>query len=154
MKKIILLSVFVIGTQILCPDLRAENRQWLNPGIKLGYTFGTGGGFVWGFELSYTFDDDSGFFWGPLIDLDTCHGRVKTHIGIEGSYFGIGVDVGPTFITKAKQTDIGYTVTPFVGVIIYPYYSYTLRPGKSGLHEIGSYVKWPFQVAGEPLSFD
>ena len=147
MKKILISVLFVISIPFSYQTLFAQSSQWLNPGIKLGYTFGAHGGFIWGLEVSYTFVNKS-FFWGPLIDVDFCKDRVKTHVGIEGFFLLAGVDIGPTWISEKGKTKLGYSIIPFTGLVIIPYYNLTFIPGKSTLREIGSYLKIPILRAG------
>ncbi len=47
-----------------------------------------------------------------------------------------------------SQTEVGHSLTPFLGFIAYPYYTITFRGQSPNIHEVGSYIKAPIRVAG------
>ncbi len=137
--------LFVIVTTMCCYSLELSSQVVLNPGIKLGHTFGENGGFTWGLEVSLTSGD--GPWFGGVVDIDFCKERTKFHIGFQGSMIA-GASLGPTFIVEKGETDVGISVVPFAGAILYPYYAFTLRPKKSVIHEAGGFLKVPIAVSG------
>jgi len=125
-------------------------ETYLNPGLKFGHTFGDKGGYTIGFEISYTwFIHEKGY--GAFIGIDYCAKakRIRYNVGAEYLFLAIG----PTLIVEENSRDVGLNVTPFAGLIFIPYYSYTYRIAKDDLHELGSFLKIPIQVSGEPLRF-
>jgi len=125
---------------------------YINPGIKLGYTFGENGGFTAGVEISYTWVNENLSF-GIVTSADVCKKLLKFHLGTEASTRGIGVCVGPSLTKNNDTTDYGLTFTTFFGLVVIPYYSYTFRFIKDDVHELGSFLKFPIQVSGERLRF-
>jgi len=150
MKRIFIFQVIVIAMFIGTNSLFAQNdRVWINPGLKLGYTFGENGGFTWGYELSITFQQETiiryvkvPYCIGLVLDVDYCKNITKTHFGAEFASLG-GLCVGPTWISEGGKTDLGFSIIAFTGVILYPAYTYTYRKEKQDIHEIGGYLKLP-----------
>lgn len=134
MKKI--LSVLIV----LCLSGSIYAQTFVNPGIKFGYSFGKDGGFVFGWELSVTFWD-SYYIWGFVFDYDTINNLDRLHIGVEFWRAGIGLDVGPSFAWEDGNNFAGFSIIPYGGAIIYPYYNYTYLWKRGSSHEIGSYLK-------------
>ncbi len=59
------------------------------------------------------------------------------HLGVEAVAVA-GIDVGPTLVFESGTQDLGQGITLFIGAVLYPYYSYTLRSNKrSDIHELG-----------------
>jgi hypothetical protein len=127
---------------------QTQNNYFFSPGIKLGYAFGENGGFAFGFEGSYivtgNYGDDP--IYGVVLDYDWSGEIEKFHIGIEYIRHLAGVDLGPTIAWKDGNRYLGFSVIPFVGVLINPYYNYTFLNGEFDLQEVGAYVKVPIQI--------
>lgn len=152
-KPIAILSTFVLlsGMMILDPILGAQ-QNWvsINPGVKLAYEFGSQSGFVFGAEISLVVmpDHDRPYYWGIVASVDQCHDLSKSIIGIEGGYGIVGMCVGPSFLSKKGVDDIGFTITPYAGAVLIPYFSFTSSSKFGYLNEVGSYVKIPILVRG------
>jgi len=121
----------------------------LNPGVRVGYIFGEGGGLTFGAELSHTWVWENGAIAGAVAAVDFTPQNVRIHFGAEGA-FGIGVDLGPT-VYLGRESDIGFSVTPFAGLFLYPYYSYTFRMSGENEQEVGAALKYPFRPDGGSL---
>ena len=121
----------------------AQISTYVNPGIKLGYAFGENGGFTFGYELSFVFikggNDDSRF--GIVIDYDWVKDTRRLHLGTEYMYRFFGIDVGPTVAWCSGSSKTGFSVIPFGGLMILPYYNFTYLDNETEYHEIGTYVK-------------
>ncbi len=142
MTRFNIFSVFLVFL-LLNPDnlFSQQENIFINPGVKFGYTFGQNGGFTWGLELSLTsFDTFDGVSYGAVIDVDFWNGRRKIHLGAEMSYIYAGLCVGPTWITENGKTNAGYSIIPFAGAMIYPYYNFT-KVGDVMFSEVGTYAK-------------
>ncbi len=127
-----------------------EERTFVNPGIKLGYTFGDSRGFTFGIECSVTRLLE-GYSYGAVAAIDLCKQMQRFHLGVEASR-GIGIEWGPSVIAEGGVTQVGHTLTPFMGIIVYPYYAVTFRSRGDNLQEVGSYFKFPIQTAGRSFS--
>lgn len=147
------------GLSAPVPAKAAFSQVWINPGVKLAYTFGEG--FTWGFELSAVFlppettysgsgvldrvgqaiDHWSGV-WGIVFNVDRTAGHItKLRLGAEWVGPGIGIEGGPTLILDEAGSHYGIGVTPWTGFFTMPYYTYTFAFGRENLHELGLYVK-------------
>jgi hypothetical protein len=127
----------------------AEDRYFLNPGLKFGHTFGEKGGYTIGFEISHTrFSSQRSF--GMVASIDYCRNanRFRYHLG--GEY--LAVAVGPTVIVEAESVDFGFNVTPYFGLFVIPYYNHTLRFTRNDLHELGAFLKFPILVKGRDFN--
>jgi len=123
----------------------------VNPGVKLGYVFGDRGGFVFGAEVSWTRLSDPGIVTGVLATIDICGDRLRLHGGVEGGIYFLGVDVGPSIVIDRGAFDIGVSIVPYGGFLVYPYYNYTATLGGSRFDEVGSYIKVPHRADGRSL---
>lgn len=136
MKLVLILLLLIL------PGIISAQRFYLNPGIKLGYSFGKEGGFVFGFEVSATyFNEKESTFWGVVFDYDKISTLNRIHIGIEGSKSVFGLDLGPTFAWDENNKYTGFSIIPYTGLFAYPYYNFTWLGGKGVFHEVGSYLK-------------
>ncbi|MBK9246614.1 MAG: hypothetical protein IPM69_00500 [Ignavibacteria bacterium] len=99
------------------PKVYAGDPQiYINPGFKLGYTFGNHGGFTYGFELSVTTnikENSSVVLGGAVLGIDFCNDWTRFHIGIEASVIGVGCDVGPSFLFRNDTVSYGVSFIPF-----------------------------------------
>ncbi|MFN8358329.1 MAG: hypothetical protein U0264_00310 [Candidatus Kapaibacterium sp.] len=137
--------------------LASEPRIYINPGVKFGYSFGEKGGFTYGLDVSITstFTDSFSPFWaGIVFTTNKRKGKHSIHYGVQASYLGFGMEVGPTYVNDYGKMYSGYSVTTFGGFVIIPYYTYS-RFDKDSLtnHEIGTYVKMPILIMGESFRF-
>jgi len=132
----------------------------INPGIKLGYTFGPNGGFVYGIEVSYTAYMQNNGIGGLVVDVERCNNMTMMHFGFEGSYTGFelnsipypGICVGPSLIWDDKQpAELAFSIIPFFGFMALPYFEYTIRREKPNLTQTGIYFKVPVSPAGGPI---
>ena len=126
-----------------------DNFYFFNPGIKLGYTFGQNGGFSYGFEMSFIKTGDKLIEpkYGVVVGIDRVNDVAKYHFGLQ--YLGgiIGGEVGPSIIVRDGNINYGFQFTPFLAsIIIIPFYSYTFVLNNNDFHEIGSFIKLPFQI--------
>jgi hypothetical protein len=104
--------------------------------------FGEKGGFIMGIELSVTnYDSHSDMIWGVVFDYDVVNKFNKIHLGIEASRAFAGIDLGPTFAWDDEGKYTGFSVIPFGGAFIYPYYNFTFLNKDMIYSEIGSYIK-------------
>jgi len=133
------------------PAASQGTSTYINPGLKLGYTFGENGGFTAGIEISYTWANTN-LAWGVLSSADWCNGLLKIHLGLEAAR-GVGISIGPSITKKIDTIDYGITVTPFAGFILYPFYSYTWRMTSPNIQEVGAFLKFPIQTSGERIKF-
>jgi hypothetical protein len=134
-----------------CKAYSQETSTYLNPGFRLGYVFGETGGFTAGIEVSYTWVNTN-LAWGILSSADWCNGRIKIHFGLEAAR-GVGISIGPTITKNIDTVDYGFTLTPFGGVILYPFYSYTWRVTSASIQEAGVFIKVPILTSGESIKF-
>lgn len=145
-----LLLIALVGALLVPSAIHAQDAIFVNPGVKAGYTFGDRGGFTLGLEVSVTAYWSSTKILGAALDYDytPAADRHAFHIGAEGSVDFIGLEVGPTWIREKGRDDVGVTITPYLGIVAYPYYSLTLLRDSSPLHQAGIYAKLPIRVYG------
>ncbi|MBK7103791.1 MAG: hypothetical protein IPH62_00705 [Ignavibacteriae bacterium] len=148
MKKLIILFIIISFPNIYGGQF-PKHLNIISPGIKLGYAFGENGGFVYGFEVSYiSVDQDRIWNYGSVLSYDIGRNYQKLHIGIEGFlYFG-GVDFGPTLLLERENIYYGYSITPFLGLLIYPYFTYSKiwNLDENTIYELGGYGKIPLPL--------
>lgn len=135
-KKIILVLIFAASANV-------SAQTFVNPGIKLGYAFGKEEGFIFGFEISVT-SLANDWIQGIVLDYDIINNLRKVHLGFEVSRGGVGLDAGPTIALENGNVYYGFSIIPYAGVAIYPYYNFTYLWKKGALHEAGSYLKISF----------
>jgi hypothetical protein len=134
-----------------------DEITWLSPGIKLGYHFGDGGGFIIGAEVSILWDrnDDSNFrVKGIAIDYNYCQSLKFSHLSF--SFEGhpvignvpMGVSVGPGVIFKDEKIKYGVSAVAYTGVGLVPFVGSTYIYGENPDFETGSYIKIPIAVKG------
>ena len=134
--------------------LSQVQRIWLNPGVKVAYTFGEDGGFTVGPEVSVVWETEKNLI-GVLVDVDHCQRarRMKLHVGIEAMGFPfpkapVGLSAGPTIIWQDSKTAYGVTVTGYTGLGLIPFVGSTIRTDGPVLVELGSYLKIPIIAHG------
>jgi hypothetical protein len=141
-------KAFCLSLLFLSSTSFAQNADWFSIGPKLGYTFGAGGGFSYGVELTYFPTGSNGSWEGPLngFTFDVTHvgkGRTTFHFGVEWME-GLGVDIGPTLLVDDRSgVSPGLGVTPFVTILLIPFYEFVWLPGQGSISTVGSYIKFP-----------
>lgn len=135
----------------------------ISPGIKVAYTFGEGGGFTYGAELTVMQRTGPGLSaivaHGAAINLGWSHGGTfHLRAGWQVVSWFAGVEAGPALIWREGRPHFGVGVTPWLGAIVVPYYTYTWIPGAPSLDEAGLYLKLPLCLAceggGDDFDFD
>ncbi len=153
MKTLFATALVVLMTMVHSPKAYSGDAWvFINPGFKLGYTFGEQGGFTYGFELSVTTDiikNQSGGRIGVVFDVDACKDWTRIHTGIEASAVIVGCDIGPSFLFRNDTVSYGFSFIPFAGILLYPYYNFSYFEDGFSTHEIGSYFKLPIRISGE-----
>ena len=149
----ILFFVSAIQATAACAQ---PSRTFVSAGINIGYLFGEGGGGVFGFEISATNMREGRPV--PILGVAAKYdmwgvSSTKFHVAAElASGFG-GVSFGPTWAHRESEPMFGYTGTVWTGLGLMPYYAYCWFGGNRNLGELGCYLKYPFQVAGEKLGW-
>jgi|JI8StandDraft_1071087.scaffolds.fasta_scaffold60375_1 hypothetical protein len=157
MKLHLTIAIILIMMACTSQNLLASGPViFINPGVKFGYSFGEKGGFTYGVQLSITSTFSSSFspFWGGIVfNAYKCNGRKSVHFGAQASYWGFGMEAGPTYLYENGSSHSGYSIIPFGGLIIIPYYNYTkFETDSLTSHEVGSYIKIPGNVFGQKIS--
>ncbi|MEP7217626.1 MAG: hypothetical protein ABI876_01855 [Bacteroidota bacterium] len=151
-RRIFSILPLIIVAMILsgAPVLAQESKSiFVSPGVSLAYTFGDHGGFTIGGEVSVTtLPSNAAYFLGGLINIDYCFGsrRTKAHVGFEGGGAIFGLDVGPSWVSGGGRNTMGITISPFLGLVFYPYYSATLMFEGENIHQAGVWGKWPIPI--------
>jgi len=120
----------------------------ISPGIKLGYTFGTGGGISWGGELTVlrrTWDNLHAIVAaGPALDLTWTPATFQARLGIELVSWFAGIEGGPSLVSDRSGAHVGLGLSPWLGgIFISPYYTHVFVHGAPDLDEAGVYGKLP-----------
>ena len=148
LKYIILpILLFLVNPNNLCSQTK---RTFINPGVKIGYAFGNGGGLVMGFECSFssiTFDTHTSSY-GFVVGIDKYFDFTKYHIGVEYYYGGIGLEYGPSYLKKGEEFDITTSATLYTWLIAIPYASITFNNEFGAFNEYGMFLKFPIQLSG------
>ena len=119
------------------------------PGLKLGYTFGDGGGFTIGGEVSMLFRNgpDAGLILahGPALNMSWAHGGIfQFRAGYEAASWSLGLEAGPGWISDRHGTHFAVGLTPWLGVIVLdPYFTHSFVFGARDVNELGTYLKLP-----------
>ena len=139
--------ILVTTTRAAHADNPLSDVIVVSPGIKVGYTFGHGGGFTYGAEVTVmrgTADDQSAILaHGPALNLTWSRGTFQLRAGWQAVSWLVGVEAGPALVWRDGQARFGLGVTPWLGALVIPYYTYTFLPGASDLREAGIYLKLP-----------
>lgn len=141
---IVLLFIFLLPLQ------GQTVRTFLNPGVKIGYVFGIGGGFVVGMECSYTrlSIDEHTVSTGVTAAVDWSRGLVKYHCGAQYFANGLGIEWGPSYLRAEERNGFTTSATLYAWIIAIPYVSVTFNGPVDPYMEIGSYFKAPVQLTG------
>ncbi len=155
MKTLFATALVMLMMLASTPTVCAYDGQiYLNPGFKLGYTFGNHGGFTYGFEVSVTtnFDNQQTAVWsGLVVGVDFCKDWTRLHTGVEASAMGFGFDVGPSFLYRNDTVSYGTSFIPFIGFGLYPYYNLSYFDNGFETREIGSYAKAGYLISGDKI---
>ncbi len=139
---ILIISLISIGSA------QTGHHYFISPGVKLGYSFGDNGGFIFGFETSLfmtgSYNDDP--VYGVVFNYDWIGEAELLHVGFEYSRNAVGLELGPTFGWQKGELSSGIGVTPYLGFMIYPFYNYTYLANGSVYNGIGSFIKLPIQI--------
>ncbi|MCJ7691741.1 MAG: hypothetical protein MUO60_20890, partial [Clostridiaceae bacterium] len=140
------------------PLLYAQDRILFSPGVKFGYAFGKGGGYIYGFEISFMFDPDISNphnRYGAVVSYEIIGNENRLHLGAQVNFSKyeriweiVGIEVGPTFIFEDNIKQYGISVTPYFGAFIIPYYRLLYVPNEFFQHEVGSFVKLHTVIQG------
>lgn len=145
---ILLSSSPLVQSQILRESNYGKKDEFINPGIKIGYTFGPNGGMTYGIEISYTKLYDEASAEGFVFDLDYTPALKtwKAHGGYEiGS--ALGLCAGPTLIFSPEKTEIAASLIPYIGGGLYFYYHFLIRfSSDPNIFETGAYGKYSLQT--------
>jgi hypothetical protein len=120
----------------------------VSPGFKLGYTFGKGGGFTSGLEVTVLWrngpDLEAIVAHGPALNLTwRRHGAFDARLGWEAVSWFVGLELGPSLVHDANGTHVGLGISPWLGALVVPYYTYTYLFDGAPMRELGSYFKLP-----------
>ena len=152
MRRITILLSILFAQVFAAPA--QVSRTFVSAGINIGYLFGQGGGGVFGFEISVTNMQGA----GPILGIATKYdmwgtSSTKIHVAAEVAQGFGGISFGPTWARRESGAAFGYTGTVWTGLGLMPYYAYSWFGGNRNLGELGCYLKYPFQVAGEKLGW-
>jgi hypothetical protein len=120
----------------------------LNPGVKLGYTFGPNGGFTYGFEVAVNWMTPQ-IDWvigsGVVLDFTWTRGDIfELRAGYEVYGLVWGLEIGPAVVMTPTGTHFAIDVTPYLsGIWVIPYYTASLAFGRGLRSELGTYLKLP-----------
>ncbi len=119
----------------------------LNPGFKIAYTFGRGGGWTYGGELAVTWmkpEVDWIIGSGAVLDFTWTKGIFELRAGYEMYGPVYGLEVGPALVVGPEKTHLAIDVTPWLGaVFVDPYLTMSFGIGGPSRTEVGTYLKLP-----------
>ena len=133
----------------------SQTKLSISPGIKMGIAFGEKVQFIFGTELSfvfYNFGKDNSERTGITLNYDGIDDVKRFHFGFEYMYRFVGIDIGPTLAWKESKMHYGFSVIPFGGLILLPYFNYTNIQGINDQFDFGSYLKFPIPLSKERLN--
>ena len=145
-SNVILLSLLTVSC--IHRAYAEDMRTFINPGFKIGYAFGESGGFSSGFECSVTWLDGENRVYGVTLAFDGWPGMRRFHLGGECGIKGAGIEWGPSLIVSDSEAHVGHSVTAYVGLFVYPYYTINFVGNDHVIHEFGSYLKLPIKLSG------
>ncbi len=130
------------------PRTAQANVVTLNPGFKLAYTWGPGGGWTYGGEIAVTWmtpDVDWIIGSGAVLDFTwTKHGVFELRAGYEMYGLIYGLEVGPALVVRPDRTHLAIDITPWLGgVFVDPYFTFSVGIGGPSRRELGAYFKLP-----------
>ncbi len=142
----------LFGVILILPEISHTQDLWstINPGFKLGYSFGENKGFIYGAEVSFVIRNKYDALYGGLVlGVDRLSDLSKVHFGIEGGDGLFGVCIGPTLLLRNNEHDFGYTFTAYAGGLLIPFISTTGSSKFGSVNEVGSFVKIPIKIYGK-----
>lgn len=141
-KIVIIALLFLVGQSFA----RQRIYQSINPGFKIGYTWGKNSGWVWGPEVSYVGYTRSAFFFGPV-----CGATFHFDTSVKPAYFieaeGGNVFLGGVAFGVEFNEGISGRGRLFLGECGYT--SAKINFGKPGV-ELALPVKYPFSFTHKP----
>jgi hypothetical protein len=148
MKKFILVLLFILSSSITAHCETDATSIFINPGVKLGYTWGKNGGFTWGWEVSCSaYRNGTMAYYGVSIGMDWTKNIRKSYVNLEtGVPLFTGISLGPTLITENGRNDVGISFSSYILFLAMPYYTQTTRFGHRNIEEVGVYLKMPIPV--------
>ncbi len=147
-RKATLGLVLAAGLAAVAPRPAQAHIVTLNPGVKIAYTFGRGGGWTYGLELAVT-------WMRPEIDWIIGSGAVLDFTWTKGDTFELragyemygplyGLELGPALVVGPEKTHLAIDVTPWLaGVFVDPYLTMSFGIGGPSRTELGTYLKLP-----------
>jgi hypothetical protein len=121
----------------------------LNPGVKVAYTFGDGGGMTYGGELTALFSTGPNLHAivaaGPDLNLGWTSGGVfEGRIGVDLVSWFAGLEAGPALVSDGAGSHFGFGLTGWLSALfVDPYFTYTWVGGRDDTSELGAYFKLP-----------
>jgi len=144
--------VFLLLAIMIFSKVIAQDRWFINPGIKLGYAFGENGGFISGLEISVTNVPDARRpILGACVSIEQTNSTTFVHCALEASGL-VGISLGPTIVVSEGDHRLGIGGTVFGGLVVMPYYRLTYIPNWSVLNEVGSFIKIPLKLSGPDIN--
>ena len=148
-------AVIVLGACGGCSLLPKDNpypSYVISPGVKVGYTFGPGGGWTYGGELSVPIkhgDDLHAIVAiGPAFNFGwTTHGTSYARLGVEAVSGFVGVEGGPTWVHDRTGSHLGIAISPWASAIWgVGEYTYTFVVGGHDFDELAALGKLPICI--------
>ena len=154
-----LLALFAVAAASMPSRPARAHIVTLNPGVKLGYTFGPGGGWTYGGELAVTWmtpEIDWLIGSGAVLDFTWTKGGIfELRAGYE--IFGLlyGIEGGPALVVGPDHTYFAIDVTPWIGLVfVDPYFTMSFGIGGPDRSEIGTYLKLPICLHDDEGCYD
>lgn len=145
----LVILLFILLNTLSPFRVQAYEFDMVSAGLKFTYATGKYGGFTWGFELSCIDFSNDGAYFGIAADIDFCKSRTKLHLGAEGQPGVLipGVCAGPTLLFDKFGTELGFSVIPYFGLVLYPHINFSYFPESNRFYtELGTYLKWPVSI--------
>lgn len=155
LKSSLRLLYTIAGVTLLssqaCSQEQGRHRRYaafLNIGVHLGYRWGENQGLVLGAEVSESRWQEGLIYRGWAVSLDRCREVISVHLAYEVGSF-LGASLGPVIShTPEKGFDFGPDLMLYGGVIIIPYYRFSLLFFSGKRNEFGGLLKIPLTIKG------
>jgi hypothetical protein len=141
----------------------SAQAQWfvsVNPGIKMGWVLGSGGGAFFGVEISVSaldtdhINSDAGAGAGLVFSTYRFKDKTIIHVGVEGMWYATGIEAGPTFVSaRDGRSQTGLSVEAFFGALLFAHAGRTFMPESEGWWHAGFYAKAPIALRGSYSTF-
>ncbi len=152
-------GVLLILALLSLAAAEGRSQEWvvaINPGLKMGWVLGEGGGPFYGVEISlsavlnsYDAGKSGGYGFGLVFNRYSVNGRRVTHVGVEAMYRGLGLQAGPTFVRELDGgSNTGISVEGFYGAIVFAHAERTFMFDGTSWWHAGFYGKLPIPIAG------